>query len=123
MVALASCRNESDVYLDKSSRAHTLFKLTIESKQRGSGGKGSVRIGTLSLCDLAGSENAKLTNSSGVRATEGVFCSNVYHSFFVPLFVILILIVTVILIVIVTVLWGFSFSLLQLSSSTVRCSL
>jgi hypothetical protein len=56
---------------DKSSRAHTLFKLTIESKE--SNGNSVVRVSTLSLVDLAGSENAKMTNSSGTRATEAKF--------------------------------------------------
>ena len=46
---------------EKSSRAHTLFKLTIESspKER-SNGSTAFRVSTLSLVDLAGSENAKM---------------------------------------------------------------
>ena len=51
---------------DKSSRAHTLFKLTIEStpKERGGGNSNNaVRVSTLSLVDLAGSENAKMVST------------------------------------------------------------
>jgi hypothetical protein len=54
----------------KSSRAHTLFKIIIESKDRGNTSSGSVRVSTLNLVDLAGSENAKMTNSIGERARE-----------------------------------------------------
>lgn len=54
----------------KSSRAHTLFKLIIESKERGSQKSSAVRVSTLNLVDLAGSENAKMTNSVGERARE-----------------------------------------------------
>lgn len=70
---------------EKSSRAHTLFKLIIESKERvfspstpdgkvstGSS-SGAVRTSTLSLVDLAGSENAKMTNTFGDRAIEAKF--------------------------------------------------
>jgi centromeric protein E len=80
---------------DKSSRAHTLFKLIVESKAINSG-SGSyyevsiyvqfsclinvhfelgrhVRVSTLNLVDLAGSENAKMTNSTGERAREAKF--------------------------------------------------
>mmetsp|Transcript_3712 Transcript_3712/g.5745 ORF Transcript_3712/g.5745 Transcript_3712/m.5745 type:complete len:849 (-) Transcript_3712:32-2578(-) len=55
---------------DKSSRAHTLFKLIIESKALSATAGDPVRVSTLNLVDLAGSENAKMTNSKGVRARE-----------------------------------------------------
>jgi centromeric protein E len=62
---------------EKSSRAHTLFKLTIESRERtgssvpsSSNGYSPVRVSSLNLVDLAGSENAKQTNSKGDRALE-----------------------------------------------------
>jgi centromeric protein E len=60
----------------KSSRAHTLFKIIIESKERitaaamNSNKPSPVRVSTLNLVDLAGSENAKMTNSMGERARE-----------------------------------------------------
>ena len=61
---------------EKSSRAHTLFKLIVESKEiRVSKGKssGPVRVSTLNLIDLAGSENAKMAKTTGERAREGKF--------------------------------------------------
>ncbi len=76
---------------EKSSRAHTLFRLVIESRDKrgtngsvsGSGGKSTipagtiavtpVRVSTLYLVDLAGSESAKMTNSKGERAREARF--------------------------------------------------
>ncbi len=58
---------------EKSSRAHTLFKLTIESKHRRDDSKEPIRVSTLNLVDLAGSENAKMTNSSGDRQREAKF--------------------------------------------------
>lgn len=53
---------------EKSSRAHTLFKIIIESTS--SSGKEPVRVSSLYLVDLAGSESAKMTNSKGERARE-----------------------------------------------------
>lgn len=55
---------------EKSSRAHTLLKMIIESKQRGETTDSPVRVSVLNLVDLAGSENAKMTNSIGERARE-----------------------------------------------------
>lgn len=50
---------------DHSSRAHTILRLTIESCDGSSASP--VRVSTLSLIDLAGSESVKLTQSTGVR--------------------------------------------------------
>lgn len=59
---------------EKSSRAHTIFKIIVESKERGNlGSSAPVRVSTLNLVDLAGSENAKMTNSKGERAKEAKF--------------------------------------------------
>jgi centromeric protein E len=58
---------------EKSSRAHTLFKLIIESKKRGDDADAPVRVSNLNLVDLAGSENAKMTNSVGERAREAKY--------------------------------------------------
>ena len=55
---------------ESSSRAHTVFKLIIESRQRGDSTDAPVRASFLNLIDLAGSENAKMTNSTGDRARE-----------------------------------------------------
>jgi len=58
-----------------SSRSHTIFRLSIES--HASEDKAvpptSKRTSILSLIDLAGSENAKLTNAKGGRQREGQF--------------------------------------------------
>eukprot|EP01038_Epipyxis_sp_PR26KG_P004439 gene4439-6278_t len=62
---------------EKSSRAHTLFKIIIESRERASNNNPNsptksapVKVSTLNLVDLAGSESAKMTNSKGERAKE-----------------------------------------------------
>lgn len=55
---------------ESSSRAHTVFKLIIESRKRGDSTDAPVRSSFLNLIDLAGSENAKMTNSTGDRARE-----------------------------------------------------
>lgn len=78
---------------DRSSRSHTIFRITIESKERprdelnssvdsttseedrrlssSSDIDGAVLVSTLSLVDLAGSENARNTGAQGVRLREG----------------------------------------------------
>ena len=53
-----------------SSRAHTVFRLIIESKDANGGPNAPVRSSTLNLIDLAGSENARMAGSSGERALE-----------------------------------------------------
>jgi centromeric protein E len=62
---------------DKSSRAHTLFKLIVESKDINSDTKSAgVRVSSLNLIDLAGSENAKMAYHGDVKAervAEGKF--------------------------------------------------
>ena len=78
---------------ERSSRSHTIFRITIESRQKGSGngndsddenfmydsdkensdpsGDGAVRISTLNLVDLAGSESVRHTGATGERKKEG----------------------------------------------------
>jgi centromeric protein E len=62
---------------DKSSRSHTIFRLTIESREMmteeelSQGQQGAVRIATLNLVDLAGSERVSHTKAEGVRLFEG----------------------------------------------------
>lgn len=77
---------------EKSSRAHTLFRLIVESKERSAPDKpegaactgprakpgakraaAGIRVSTLNLIDLAGSENAKMANTAGKleRGREG----------------------------------------------------
>jgi len=95
-------RQTGSTQLNKqSSRSHSIFRLTVESRQRaaskktldsqasgGSAGStddsiasgafcgkssGPVRVSTLSLVDLAGSESVKNTGSTGTRQKEGQY--------------------------------------------------
>ena len=57
----------------ESSRSHTIFRMVIESRHKGSSskkGKGSVRVSTLNFVDLAGSERLAKSGNVGVRAQE-----------------------------------------------------
>lgn len=53
---------------DRSSRSHTIFRISIESIDAVSE---KTKISNLNLVDLAGSERASQTNSSGTRFVEG----------------------------------------------------
>ncbi len=55
-----------------SSRSHAIFRLTVQSAEKGLGmGADVVRIADFNLVDLAGSESAKLSSASGKRQKEG----------------------------------------------------
>lgn len=67
---------------EMSSRSHTIFRMVIESKPvQGNEPRGGaspvrqppVRVSTLHLIDLAGSEKAGPTTTQGVRRTEGAY--------------------------------------------------
>lgn len=53
--------------LVNSSRSHLLFMIKLEGQDRSSG---SVSTGTLTLCDLAGSERVGKTEATGQRLVE-----------------------------------------------------
>jgi len=53
-----------------SSRSHAVFQILVESRER-TDTSAEVRIGKLSLIDLAGSERASETKNRGLRLTEG----------------------------------------------------
>eukprot|EP01084_Bolivina_argentea_P175181 303424_1 len=57
----------------QSSRSHTIFQITLESRQRETCASfdGSVRCSVLNIVDLAGSERAKKTDATGKRFREG----------------------------------------------------
>lgn len=68
----------------RSSRSHTIFRITIESREKDFSEDrneethgndivttGAVRVSTLNLVDLAGSENVKRTGATGKRQKEG----------------------------------------------------
>ncbi|KAI8915822.1 kinesin motor domain-containing protein, partial [Gorgonomyces haynaldii] len=60
---------------EKSSRSHTIFRLTIESREKDESARtsftGSVNVSQLNLVDLAGSERAQHTGAEGKRLKEG----------------------------------------------------
>jgi len=70
---------------ERSSRSHTIFRVTIESREKEAdesmnGGNeenrppttdGAVRVSTLNLVDLAGSESVRHTGATGERQKEG----------------------------------------------------
>ncbi|EFA03966.2 hypothetical protein TcasGA2_TC014111 [Tribolium castaneum] len=56
---------------DRSSRSHTIFKITIESTQVSDFTSGPVQVSSLNLVDLAGSERVAQTKATGVRLKEG----------------------------------------------------
>jgi centromeric protein E len=69
---------------ERSSRSHTIFRITIESHLKSAEGDdskenfneeedddGAVRVSTLNLVDLAGSESVRHTGSTGDRQKEG----------------------------------------------------
>lgn len=71
---------------ERSSRSHTIFRITIESRQKSEeslendmsesnsslpSDDGAVLISTLNLVDLAGSESVRHTGSTGERQKEG----------------------------------------------------
>lgn len=55
---------------ENSSRSHTIFRLIIECRETQSD---KVRISTLQIVDLAGSESMKMAQTSGNRKNEGAF--------------------------------------------------
>jgi centromeric protein E len=67
---------------ERSSRSHTILRITIESREKDpeegedededeNRGDGAVRISTLNLVDLAGSESVRHTGATGERQKEG----------------------------------------------------
>jgi centromeric protein E len=66
---------------ERSSRSHTIFRITIESRSKpkegdeenddSSGGDGAVLVATLNLVDLAGFESVRHTGATGDRQKEG----------------------------------------------------
>jgi centromeric protein E len=57
---------------ERSSRSHTIFRITIESREVGKTDQESaVQVSNLNLVDLAGSERADQTKADGDRLKEG----------------------------------------------------
>ncbi|KAH9614704.1 hypothetical protein KSS87_019148 [Heliosperma pusillum] len=59
----------------RSSRSHTIFRMVIESKSKGTDGSSldAIRVSVLNLVDLAGSERIAKTGADGVRLKEGKY--------------------------------------------------
>lgn len=57
---------------DRSSRSHTIFRITIESRETGkTSDESAVQVSNFNLVDLAGSERANQTKADGERLKEG----------------------------------------------------
>ncbi|XP_032664688.1 kinesin-related protein 4 [Odontomachus brunneus] len=56
---------------ERSSRSHTIFRITIESREADSGSNGAIQVSQLNMVDLAGSERARQTGATGERFKEG----------------------------------------------------
>ena len=54
-----------------SSRSHAILQVVVEQKDKTADKVESIRIGKLSLIDLAGSERASITKNRGIRMIEG----------------------------------------------------
>jgi kinesin family protein 18/19 len=62
---------ESTNVNETSSRSHAILEIQVEQKNKSSGIEGFIKIGKLSMIDLAGSERAARTNNRGMRMIEG----------------------------------------------------
>jgi centromeric protein E len=59
---------------ERSSRSHTIFRITIESKPATTDSDApdeAIKVATLNLVDLAGSESVRHTGATGDRQVEG----------------------------------------------------
>jgi|TARA_B110000285_G_scaffold207932_1_gene247696 kinesin family member 18/19 len=56
---------------ETSSRSHAVLQIIVEYKEKDSGIKSEIKLGKLSLIDLAGSERAAKTGNRGMRMIEG----------------------------------------------------
>ncbi|XP_078032758.1 uncharacterized protein LOC144467717 [Augochlora pura] len=57
---------------ERSSRSHTIFRITIESREAGGDSDSAIQVSQLNLVDLAGSERARQTGATGERFKEGL---------------------------------------------------
>ncbi|VDB83014.1 unnamed protein product [Peniophora sp. CBMAI 1063] len=55
---------------DHSSRSHSIFSITVHTKESGPAGDDLLRVGKLNLVDLAGSENIGRSGAADKRARE-----------------------------------------------------
>ncbi|XP_076278067.1 uncharacterized protein LOC143207979 [Lasioglossum baleicum] len=57
---------------ERSSRSHTIFRITIESREASGDSDSVIQVSQLNLVDLAGSERARHTGATGERFKEGL---------------------------------------------------
>ena len=80
---------------ERSSRSHTIFRITIESRSRiddndeneNEDTGGAIRVSTLNLVDLAGSESVRHTGATGDRQKEGGMINQRYAIVIVTLII------------------------------------
>eukprot|EP00656_Telonema_subtile_P014618 TRINITY_DN1751_c0_g1_i4.p1 TRINITY_DN1751_c0_g1~~TRINITY_DN1751_c0_g1_i4.p1 ORF type:complete len:608 (+),score=140.22 TRINITY_DN1751_c0_g1_i4:263-2086(+) len=60
-----------------SSRSHAVLQITVEQRERVGNIHAEIKVGKLSMIDLAGSERATVTDNRGIRMLEG---SNINRS-------------------------------------------
>lgn len=56
---------------ETSSRSHAILQVVVEYKDKATGLEAELKLGKLSLIDLAGSERASATQNRGIRLIEG----------------------------------------------------
>ncbi|XP_015179978.1 PREDICTED: centromere-associated protein E-like [Polistes dominula] len=56
---------------ERSSRSHTIFRITIESRKTDAESDGAIQVSQLNLADFAGSERAGQAGTTGERFKEG----------------------------------------------------
>ena len=56
---------------EASSRSHGIFQINIQQRDRNTGVSARIKTATLTLCDLAGSERASVTDNRGQLLREG----------------------------------------------------
>lgn len=62
---------ESTMANEASSRSHAILQVQVEYKDKVTGLDAEIKVGKLSLIDLAGSERASATQNRGIRLIEG----------------------------------------------------
>lgn len=60
-----------------SSRSHAVLQITVEQRERVGNTRAEIKVGKLSMIDLAGSERGTVTDNRGIRMVEG---SNINRS-------------------------------------------
>lgn len=69
-LASARRRTAATAMNERSSRSHSIFTITIHTKESTAAGEDIIKIGKLNLVDLAGSENIARSGAKKVQAKE-----------------------------------------------------